>query len=379
MYVKVSIEGLNLERLLRTALLEGVRFRHIRRQGARRLLAETPVWQMKKLQEICDRFGWIIRIIRRSRTERCFRFIRQRHVLFAGLAVCLALVNLSDRMILDIRIENARESIGEVRSFLRDEGIGRGKLKAMFSLDELRAKMALRLPDLAFAGMRYEGSTMVIDCYPSETGEQNAVEGKGDDIVASRCGIVTRIYVQNGTPAVEPGQAVRKGQVLIRGEERTQKGGRIAVRAQGQVAARVWSEGTARVSLTQKQTVETGRTRQKRTVCTPWHRRVVQDAHPFSSQDVNTQIQHVSGLYLPLWREVETYAETIVHRIPSNRADAMSWAQQAAEQIAKNGCSYDALILDKWVDYSMIDNEFVYAAVVLEYETQIAARAAALR
>ena len=31
--------------------------------------------------------------------------------------------------------------------------------------------------------------------------------------------------------------------------------------------------------------------------------------------------------------------------------------------------------VDKWVDYSMIDDEFVYATVVLEYERSIAVRA----
>ena len=377
MYVFLRIEGLNLERLLRTALIEGVRFRRVRRREPKCLEAEVPIWQMRKLRAICDRFGWRISVIRRSWIERGSCFIRRRPALLAGLAACAALMHVSDGMILNISIENARENIGEVRTFLREEGVGRGAWKAALSLDDLRAKMALRLPDLAFAGVRYEGSTMIVDCYPSERGEQGEVSGKGNDIHASKSGIVTRIYVQRGTPAVVPGQAVRKGQVLIRGEERTQKGETVAVRAQGQVAARVWSQGTARVSLTKMQTVETGRTRRRVTVRTPWHQRIVQDDSPFASQDSCKDIQRVVGLYLPLWREIETYAETIVHQIPSSRADAMSWAQQAAEEIAKNGCPYDALILDKWVDYSMIDTEVVYAAVVLEYESQIAARSAA--
>ena len=35
---------------------------------------------------------------------------------------------------------------------------------------------------------------------------------------------------------------------------------------------------------------------------------------------------------------------------------------------------YDEDFVDKWVDYSMIDNEFVYASVVLEVEANIAGR-----
>ena len=376
LYAEIYIEGLNLEKLLRTAALEGICFRNIQRIDMRRLRTSVPAWQMKRLEKICSRFGWCVRVERSSLLERWCRFLRVRWMLFAGLAVCAALVYGSDRMILDIRIENARESVAEVRTFLDEEGVHRGRLKSAYSLDDLRAKMVLRMPDLAFSGIRYEGSTMIVDCYPAETGEKNVVDGLGRDIIASRDGIVMKIYVQSGTPVVSPGQAVRKGQILIRGEERTQKGQTIPVRAQGHITARVWEKGIARASLKQKQTVETGRMRYRVTVCTPWSRKVVQDAEPFSSQDISVQTQRITGLYLPLWREIETFAETIVHQIPAERTDAMSCAQQAAEQIAKNGCPYNALILDKWVDYSMIDNEFVYATVVLEYEAPIAARSA---
>ena len=50
-------------------------------------------------------------------------------------------------------------------------------------------------------------------------------------------------------------------------------------------------------------------------------------------------------------------------------------AQGAAQQLAKLKCPSSVEILDKWVDYSMIDDEFVYATVVLEYEQSIAVRA----
>ena len=49
-------------------------------------------------------------------------------------------------------------------------------------------------------------------------------------------------------------------------------------------------------------------------------------------------------------------------------------AQGAAEEIAKNRCPAGAETLDKWAKYSMIDNEFVYATVVIEYERDIASR-----
>ena len=74
-------------------------------------------------------------------------------------------------------------------------------------------------------------------------------------------------------------------------------------------------------------------------------------------------------------KEIETMAEIVTLREARSDADAASMAQGAAQQLAKLKCPSGVEILDKWVDYSMIDDEFVYATVVLEYERSIAVRA----
>ena len=370
----VEIEGINLEKLLRAAADSGLLVSNAQRSGPRTMRLRVRAHQMKQLRALCARFGWELREIRAGSLVHAARILRRRAMLAPSLALCALLVWLSGQMILAVQIDNAQENVAEVRRVLAEAGVRPGRLKAAFSVDELRARLALRLPGLSFVGLRYAGSTLVCDCRSATLGEQTDVPGGGMDVVAAQPGIITRISVSSGTPQVTPGQAVCKGQVLISGVERTQKGQLRAVRAQGQVSARVYAKGEAKVSLTETTTVETGQTRTRVTVHTPWHARVVRDAQPFESQDVSREKQVIVGLYLPLWREIETYAETEVFSTPRDRGDAASMAQGAAEKIAKDQCPYDALILDKWVNYSMIDNEFVYATVVLEYETAIAGR-----
>ena len=102
--------------------------------------------------------------------------------------------------------------------------------------------------------------------------------------------------------------------------------------------------------------------------------RLVRDAPDFDRQDVSVELQPIVGLYLPVWRRVETLARTV--SVPRSRtvSDACSQAQGAAEKIAKLNCPSGVEILDKWVDYSMIDDEFVYATVVLAFEEEIGTR-----
>lgn len=374
MHVTVDVEGINLEKLLRAAADGGLLVTHAQRRGPRCMRLRVRAWQLAQLRALCARFGWELREIRADGLVCAARFLRRRALLAPSLVLGALLVWFSGQMILAVQIDNAQENVAEVRRVLTEAGVRPGRLKAAFSVDELRARLALRLPGLSFVGLRYAGSTLICDCRPATLGEQVDVPGGDMDIVAAQPGIITRISASSGTPLVTPGQAVCKGQVLIRGVERTQKGDMRAVRAQGQVSARVYTKGEAKVSLTEMRTVETGQTRMRVTVRTPWHARVVCDAQPFASQDVSVERQPIVGLYLPLWREIETFAETQVFSSPRDRGDAASMAQGAAEKIAKDQCPYDALILDKWVNCCMIDNEFVYATVVLEYEAPIAGR-----
>lgn len=374
MRATVLISGVNLEKLLRAAPAAGLTLRHVKRLGTREISAQVSLGQMKTLAALCERSGWALRELRADSALRAARFLRRRATLAAGMALCVLLVWLSSQMILRVQIDHAQENIAEVRRFLQEEGVRPGRLTSAFSLDDLRARLSLRLPGLSFVGMRYAGSTLIVDCRPAQEGEQLAIAGEGMDIVAAQPGVVTRLAVTSGTPQVEVGQAVRAGQVLISGQERTEKGGMRVVQAQGQVSARVWAIGEARVSLHETKTVETGRMRTRVTVRSPWHARVVREAEPFASQDVSREIQPVVGLYLPLWREIETYAETEVSSVPRDRAETASRAQGAAEEIAKKQCPYNALILDKWVEYDNSDDEYVRAVVVLEYEKNIESR-----
>ena len=204
--------------------------------------------------------------------------------------------------------------------------------------------------------------------------EQAGVAGQGAEIVAAREGVVVRISAESGTPRVKPGQAVRKGQTLISGQERTGGGETRACRAQGEIIARCFARGEARVRLNVTGTVETGEIRCRVRIESPKGSRLVRDAPDFDRQDVSTAIQPIVGLYLPVWRRVETLARTV--SVPRSRtvSDARSQAQGAAEKIAKLNCPSGVEILDKWVDYSMIDDEFVYATVVLVFEAPIGAR-----
>ena len=205
MHLTLDIEGLNLERLLRTAAGEGIILRDARRVGPKTMRVTARAWQMKALCGLCARCGWAVREVRAGTLVRVGRFMKRRPMLLPAGLLCAALVFLSSSTLLAIRIEGAAQHEAELRAILREEGIAPGRLIPTISADELRMKLALGLPGLSFAGVRFAGSTLIVDCQGAREGERAHVQGSALDIVAAQAGIVTGIYAASGTPRVTPG------------------------------------------------------------------------------------------------------------------------------------------------------------------------------
>ena len=373
--MKVEIQGLNLEKLLREAQAEGIVLRGVRRLSPRCVLAGISVQQRAALFALCERFGWEIAERDAGACLRALRFVKRRPMLFLGAALGAAMLALSSQMVLRVEISGAGPLEGEVRRYLSGEGAQAGGFKRALSTDSLREGLLLRLPQVKHAGLRYEGSVLMVDCRLAQEGEQVLKPGEGLDLVAGQAGVVTKVVALSGTPLVAAGDAVYAGQVLVRGGERGAQESIVPVQAQAQVFARVWAKGEARAALTTQAAQETGRTRTRTTLVSPFYSRVLLDAAPFEEQEISVSVQRVMDLYVPLEIRREVYHEIRLVTSPRSRTDAASAAQGAAEKLAKKQLPAGALILDKWVDYSMIDNEFIYASVVLEYEKDIAVRA----
>ena len=374
MNLTLQLSGLNLERLLRTAGENGVGLQNVRRVDERTMQVTVSAAQKKKLAALCEEYGWQMTEIRAGWPLRLARWMKRRWTLGMAMLLSVFLVFASSEMIWQVEITGAGENVAEVRRCLERENAHVGRLKKRISTDHLAAELALAVPGLAHAAARYEGSTLVVACQQAREGEHAGVDGQGAEIIAAREGIIVSISAQSGTPQVKPGQAVRKGQPLIAGQEKTGGGELRACRAQGEIIARCFAKGEARVRLNVTGTVETGEVRRRVRIESRKGSRLVQNAEDFDRQDVSVEIQPIVGLYLPVWRRVETLARTV--SVPRSRtiSDARSQAQGAAEKMAKLNCPAGVEILDKWVEYSMIDDEFVYATVVLVFEAPIGTR-----
>lgn len=128
MGMTLEIEGLNLERLLRTAAAAGLVLGDVQRVDVRAVCVRLPVWKRKRLLALCERYGWRIS---RSIPGECFfvqrRMVRKRCALGVAAALFVGLMYASSAMVWAVRVENAGENVAEVRRFLDEQGVSPGR------------------------------------------------------------------------------------------------------------------------------------------------------------------------------------------------------------------------------------------------------------
>ena len=195
--------------------------------------------------------------------------------------------------------------------------------------------------------------------------------GQPGDLVASRDGVVETIEVFAGTAAVRPGDIVRKGQVLIRGQERGRDETVNAVQARGSVTARCWRTVRVRVPLNQVKSWETGRETVVMQLCTPWFQFPVETEKPeYLAMNLYESVQPVAGVFFPVWRKTLLYREAALERVRADGEECRREALAAAETRLKEALRGDEII-DKWVDYCMIEGEFFAVSMTGEWRTEI--------
>lgn len=166
--------------------------------------------------------------------------------IFIALLVVLTVLGVSSLFIWDIDVYGCEElAKGEVLRALAECGVDCGCYWPAIDTDNVRAKILTRLPELSWMSVNVSSSRAIVLVSERLDKPEIYEESDGADIVATHSGIISRMSVLNGAPAVSTGQSVTAGEVLISGTMESLNGKTRNVRAQGDVIAQTWYELSA--------------------------------------------------------------------------------------------------------------------------------------
>ena len=279
--VHVRIEGFRTDKLIDRAFRKGIALKNVRIISETEAEAQLAAKELKTLKKLAKSV-YLITVIHDEGAETKLKTVRRQPLWLVGIMLTAAVIVLRASFVTSIVVDGYR-AIPEqsLRQCLNEAGIYEGVYRPSVNWDKARSSLYKTFPQISWLKLVYDGRTVYLDISESESGDtseagestadSNGKEGDSKaldhdsgsipnsnahshsgfqltytDLVAICSGYVESIDPLWGEARVEPGDYVKKGQVLIAGcipiepttfEENAPK--EYYVRAKGEVWARV--------------------------------------------------------------------------------------------------------------------------------------------
>lgn len=369
--ITIRVDCLMPARLLGRALSQGARFESVRLRGEKRMILRCDAASARILLMLCRRFSLPAKVVHRGGCSGLILLAGRRRTLPVGLMVFVALCALFLTRIwrVDVAFSGDAADSGDrdaLRATIAAEGIVPGTPKG--DVDPgLLAQRLTASGGYSYVGARLRGVRLVVEAVPEIPAPELYDVDAPRDLVADRDGIVVRAVVRSGQLCVKPGDAVRRGQTLIRGEEQATKDETRPIAALGEVVLRGWVTGQAVLPLSTAVKRPTGRAAHASALVTPWLTWPITSGETFPLQTESVSRMPIGGLFVPVERthtvrrELETASVETDREVLRARLSALALSDAATR--LTEGCE----ITDSWVNYEQARGAMRAVAV---YEIQ---------
>ena len=184
---------------------------------------------------------------------------RHRYGLFAGLVASFALMILAGSVVWDVRIDGEKKlSENEVRELLSECGLSVGTRIDRIDADVLQNRVLIASDEISWISINLIGCVAEVEIREIDFAEREESLGEAVNIVAKQGGRIVSIEDIRGNIAVEIGEEVSEGQLLIGGVYGDEENGFRYTEAKGRVLAKIERVFEVRVERKDKQKVYTG-------------------------------------------------------------------------------------------------------------------------
>lgn len=254
-YREISTDADHAETLLNLCLWNEVSFQKIRREedGSIRLFVTGRT--AKRLCEAAERTGVPIKILHSGGLPVILGKRKLRFGLLAGSLCAALLIFLSGRFVWDVRVSgNEQIPTGEILEELSENGLYVGAYLPDFPTNEVENRVLLFSDRLSWISICFEGTVAKVQVREVTEGEKKT-STKPVNLVAKTQGQIESVELYRGNCLVKPGQAVKKGEMLVSGIYDSDAVGYRYTGAAGKVMARTTREFEIAVPLVQTEKV----------------------------------------------------------------------------------------------------------------------------
>ena len=258
-YVRITVEGYYIERFINICRNNKIIIWNLKRNKSVQLNLNIGIKDFKKIKKIAKKTKCKVKIIKKKGLPFLFNRYKKRKIFFGFLLLILVLIGISSNFIwnIEIKIENA-EQLDNIYEDITSAGLETGKMKNKINTKEIINQIRLKRNDIAWMGIELKGTNAIVKLVKAERKPDIVDEEDYCNIVSDKVGVITKINAKNGTLAVNVGDTVNVGTVLINGWMEGKYTGIRYVHAQGDIEAKVWYTKSTKILYNTTERSETG-------------------------------------------------------------------------------------------------------------------------
>lgn len=257
--LRVMVYSKNLEKFINLLWEKGIVLKNIIRESINSVSFEIKIDDYETLVQVSKKTKSKFKIMNRKGIFFLKIKLKKRKSMVFGILLCIVIIYFLSHYIWGIQIVTEKNIVPyEVREELSSIGIKPGIFKGNIKVYDIEENLKKINPNIMWVRVRIEGSILKVTIREKESLPEIKKDNTANNIVAKKDGVVKRIYTRSGTAVVKNGEVVKKGQVLIIGEQGIEKSS-YKVPAEGEVIATTYYEEERKVPLNYIKKVRTGR------------------------------------------------------------------------------------------------------------------------
>ncbi|MCB2350041.1 sporulation protein YqfD [Clostridium estertheticum] len=256
--VTMEIQSLIPEKFINLLWKNGVVVKNIRKINITTVILEVKLSDYGEISKVAKRTGTRVKIVGRSGMSFFLIKLKSRVALLIGIILFGSIIYYLSTFVWNIEI-NTENYISpyELRNQIKGFGVIPGMRKKNIDVYDIESKILRSNDEIMWVKARIDGIKLKVDVIERQSPPIIVSNKTPCNLIASKDGIVSRVYTTDGTAIVKDGDSVQKGDILVNGEQ-GKEGSVYPVHAKGEVIARTFYEQINEVPITKETRVKTG-------------------------------------------------------------------------------------------------------------------------
>lgn len=374
-YVRITIEGYFIERLMNLCSNKGILLWNSKRKKTTLLEANVSIKDFRQIVKFAKQAKCKVSIKQKKGLPFIFNRYRKRKIFFFSLIlIIVAIISLSNFVWNIEVVGNEKIDKEEILQTLKKEGLEIGKLKTKVDTKEIINKMRLDRNDLAWIGIDIRGTNAIVKIVEADKKPDIIKEDEYCNIVATKAGIIEKVNAINGTPLVKKGDVIKEGTPVIGGWLEGKYTGTRYVHANGSVQAKVWYTQNEKVELNQVISRKTENEETKYSLrinnFTINFYKTLSKFKKYDTIEQNKKIKLFSDFYLPVEIIQKNNYELVEENITYTKEQAKQKAEEEAKKKLDEQVKVKENILNTYINYQETE-EYIEAQVIYEVLEEI--------